>query len=285
MAVTYDLVIGQTGSLSLAHPAFYGIGAYVVGISVTEYGVSFPLAFACAAVSTFAVAIAIGLPSFRLSDHSFAIGTLGFAWTLQLVAKNWIGLTNGPMCVTGVRPLDVHLGLIEFSTASPSGAYYGAFGLAAVICCLAGAINSSRIGRAFRAVRENETLAEMEGVNSLYYKLLAFGISAAFVGIAGGYYVTYSSLVCPTEMGYPYTITLLIIVYLGGVGSIRGVVSGAILFTVIPEMLRIAPEARLVIYGVLLLIVAIYLPDGLEGLLRKLGDELRKHAVTSETGR
>src|SRR6185369_4764796 len=101
-------------------------------------------------------------------------------------------------------------------------------------------------------------------------KLLAFAVSAAIAGLAGGYYASYSSLVCPTELGLPYTITLLIIVYLGGVGSLRGVALGAVLFTVLPELLRVTQQARLVIYGVLLLAVVIYMPTGIEGALRKL---------------
>ena len=102
LALSYDLVVGHTGNLSLAHPAFYGIGAYTVAILTTRYDLGFPAAFAAAAAMAVVAAIVIGIPSFRLSGHSFAIGTLGMAWVLQLVANNWIDLTNGPMCVIGV---------------------------------------------------------------------------------------------------------------------------------------------------------------------------------------
>ena len=106
----------------------------------------------------------------------------------------------------------------------------------------------------------------MQGVNVLRYKLLAFAISAALAGVAGGYYASYSSSSARPSWP-PYTITLLIIVYLGGVGSLRGVTIGAVLFTVLPEVLRITQAARLVVYGVLLLLVAIYMPEGVEGTL------------------
>ena len=276
LALSYDLVVGQTGQLSLAHPAFYGIGAYTVAILVVEYGFGFLPAFVLAAAVSCVVALAVGIPSFRLSGHSFAIGTLGAAWVLQLVATNWIDVTHGPMCVIGVPPLELTVGRIAFTTASMEGAYYGVLVLCALTYGLLWAINTSRVGRAFRAIRENEVLAEMQGINSLYYKLLAFAVSAMLAALAGGYYASYSSLVCPTELGLPYTVTLLIIVYLGGVGSLRGVTIGAVLFTVLPEVLRVTEQARLVIYGVLLLIVVVYMPTGIEGVLRKLERRLHR---------
>ncbi|MGE4250257.1 MAG: branched-chain amino acid ABC transporter permease [Parvibaculaceae bacterium] len=276
MAVTYDLVVGQTGSLSLAHPTFYGIGAYTVAILVTSYQVPFPLAFLAAALIAFASAILIGIPCFRLSEHSFAIGTLGFSIVLQLVANNWIDLTNGPMCTAGVPALEFSFLGKTFSTAQVDHAYYGVLVLAVVITAIVWIITSSRVGRAFRAIRENTVLARSQGVNATLYKLAAFGISAALVSVAGGYYASYSSLVCPTEMGYPYTVALLIIVYLGGVGSLRGVILAAILFTLLPEVLRVTQEARLVLYGILLLLVSLYLPQGMEGAVARLEQHIAK---------
>jgi branched-chain amino acid transport system permease protein len=284
LALSYDLVVGQAGALSLAHPAFYGIGAYAVAILVVNYGVGFFVAFLIAGAVSFLAAILIGIPSFRLSGHSFAIGTLGMAWVLQLVANNWIELTNGPMCVIGVPPIELTVAGMTIGNASLEGAYYGVVLLAAATYFLLWAINTSRVGRALHAIRENEVLGEMQGVDSLFYKLLAFSISATIAGIAGGYYASYSSLVCPTELGLPYTITLLIIIYLGGVGSLRGVMIGAILFTVLPELLRVTQEARLVIYGALLLLVAIYMPDGVEGAVRGMEERVRRRKATVEPG-
>jgi ABC-type branched-subunit amino acid transport system permease subunit len=279
LALSYDLVVGHTGNLSLAHPAFYGIGAYAVAILTTRFEFGFLPAFAAAAVLAVIAAVLIGIPSFRLSGHSFAIGTLGMAWVLQLVANNWIDVTNGPMCVIGVPPLELGLGTVKLSTASLTGAYEGVLILCALTYVTLRAITASRVGRAFHAIRENEQLAGMQGVNVLRYKLLAFAISAALAGIAGGYYASYSSLVCPTELGLPYTITLLIIVYLGGVGSLRGVAIGAVLFTILPELLRVTQAARLVVYGVLLLLVAIYMPDGVEGMLVTTQKRFRRQRV------
>ena len=270
LAISFDLVVGHTGQLSLAHPAFYGIGAYTVAVLVTQYGVGLVPAFVAAVLLSALVAILIGIPSFGLSGHSFAIGTLGAAWVLQLVAMNWIELTNGPMCVIGVLPIEINVAGLRVGNASPLQAYYSILVLVIFTYAFMAALTTSRVGRALHGIRENEVLGEMQGIHALFYKLLAFSVSAGFAGLAGGYYATYSSLVCPTELGLPYTITLLVIVYLGGVGSLRGVLLGAVLFTVLPEVLRVTQQARLVIYGFLLLIVVLYLPGGLETVLRKL---------------
>ncbi len=270
LAVSYDLVVGQVGAFSLAHPAFYGIGAYTVAILVTKAHWSYGAAFAAAAVVAAVIAVVIGFPAFRLQERSFAIGTLGMLMVLQLVATNWIDVTGGPMCILGVPPLQFGLPFgLRFSTAALKPALYGALVLAVAAYALVGVVSGSRVGRAFRAIRENEVLAEQQGIHSLYYKLLAFGIGAGIAGVAGGYYASWSSLVCPGEMSLSYTTTLLIIVFVGGVGSLRGVTLGAIFFTVLPELLRASAAARLVIYGLILLLGALYLPDGFEGLLRR----------------
>jgi ABC-type branched-subunit amino acid transport system permease subunit len=277
LAISYDLIAGQVGALSLAHPAFYGIGAYTVAILVTKAGWGFVPSFVVAAAIASVMAIAIGIPSFRLEESTFAIGTLGFLLILKLVATNWIGLTEGPMCTTGVLPLEFVLpGGYVFSTTSLRDTYYGIMVLTIAAYIIARVINSSRLGRAFHGVRENQLLAEMEGVHALFYKMFAFVVGAAIASIAGGYYGSYSSLVCPSEMELWYVITLLIIINLGGAGSLRGVMTAAVIFTVLPEVLRISPQLRLVIYGLLLLIFALYLPGGFEGLFQALETRLSR---------
>jgi branched-chain amino acid transport system permease protein len=282
LGISYDLIAGQVGALSLAHPAFYGIGAYTVAILVTKAGWGFAPSFAVAAIIASLMAVAIGIPSFRLEDSTFAIGTLGFLLILKLVATNWIDLTDGPMCTTGVPPLELVLpGGYVFSTISLRDTYYGILLITILAYIIARAINSSRLGRAFHGVRENQLLAEMEGIHALFYKMFAFVVGAAIAGVAGGYYASYSSLVCPTEMELWYVITLLIIINLGGAGSLRGVMTAAVIFTVLPELLRISPQLRLVIYGLLLLIFALYLPGGFEGLFQAFERRLSRLKAVS----
>lgn len=270
LAVSYDLVVGQVGAFSMAQPAFYGVGAYAFAITLTRMHLSWPFAALIAIAAAATVAAVLGAPAFRLQGHSYAMATLGMLLALQLVANNWIAVTEGPMCVTGVPEVDLPLpGGLLFSTADLTATYYGILVIAVATYAFASALGRSRVGRAFNAIRENELLAQMQGVNAFRYKLTAFVISAGVAGLAGAYYASWSSLVCPSEMSLTYTITLLIIVYLGGAGSLRGVTLGAIVFTVLPELLRVADAARLVVYGMLLFFGALYMPEGFEGLIRR----------------
>jgi ABC-type branched-subunit amino acid transport system permease subunit len=172
------------------------------------------------------------------------------------------------MCVYAIPALAFTLpGGVKFTTVSLTDAYYGILVVALGTFVLSFVVSSSRVGRAFHAIKENELLAEAQGVDALFYKMFAFTLGAAIAGVAGGYYATWLRVVCPALMGLPYTITLLIIVFIGGRGSLRGIALAAILCTILPEVLRISDSARLVIYGVLLLVFVLYIPGGLEGAI------------------
>lgn len=258
LALSYDLVVGHVGSLSLAHPAFFGIGAYTAALLATEarwpFGALLPAAVAAAG----AAALLIGIPMFRLTEHSFAMGTLGFALVTQIVATNWVDFTRGPLCVTGI-PKPRLAGLV---VATLPAFYWMALAALGLVAALYHGLTTFRLGRAFHAVRDNETLAASAGINPLKYRMLAFAIGAALAGGIGTLYVSYVGVLCPGELAVTLTVNLLVMVFLGGVGTLRGVVIGAAAFTALPELLRMAPTWRMVIYGVLLLIIVIRLPHG-----------------------
>jgi branched-chain amino acid transport system permease protein len=263
-ALSYDLVVGYVGSLSLAHPAFFGVGAYTTALLATRLHTPFLVNLAAAAAITALLALAIGIPSFRLSEYSFAIGTLGFATVAQVVAQNWIDLTSGPLCVTSVpRPV------IFVPIDSLPAFYYVMGGMALLILLFSRRLIASRIGRSFKAVRENEVMARAVGINPFKYKMLAFSLGAAMAGCVGTLYAYYIGLVCPTDLALNLTLTLLVILFIGGSGSLRGVVLGAVLVTALPEILRVSNQWRLVAYGIGLLLIINFLPDGLEGLFRR----------------
>jgi ABC-type branched-subunit amino acid transport system permease subunit len=270
LALSYDLVVGHVGSLSLAHPAFFGIGAYTVALLSTRLGLPAAVALIASAALPGLTALAVGIPSFRLSQYSFAIGTLGFATVAQLLALNWIDLTEGPMCVTRVPKASLG---IAFNTLTT---FYFLM-LASVIGVLlfVRQLVRSRIGRGFVAIRENELLADSVGISPLKYKLIAFSLSGALAGIMGGLYAYYINVVCPSEISLFQTLTLLLILFIGGSGSLRGVVLGAIVVIVVPELLRVALAWRLVLFGVVLLLIINFFPDGIEGLLRKIDGSRR----------
>ena len=218
-----------------------------------------------AVIAAALVAALVGVPLFRLAEHAFAVGTLGLALVTSVVANNWVEVTRGPLCVTGIpKP---RLGPLAITTL-PAFYWLALAALVAVALFYRG-LTTFRLGRAFHAVRDNEPLAGAAGVDPLKYRLLAFTLAAAIAGGIGALYAHYLSVMCPEEMTVSLTVNLLVIVFLGGVGSLRGVLLGAVLFTALPEVLRLAPTWRLVIYGGLLLLVVIRSPGGLESLLRR----------------
>ena len=234
LALSYDLVIGHVGNLSLAHPAFFGIGAYAAALLGTEARWPFPVSLLAAVAAAGLVALAIGVPMFRLTEHSFAMGTLGFAVVVQIVATNWVDFTRGPLCVTGIpKPA---LGPWRIATLP---AFYW-MGLAAVtlVGLFYHGLTTFRLGRAFHAVRDNETLAAAAAIDPLKYRMLAFVIGGAIAGGIGTLYVSYIGVLCPGELAVSLTVNLLVMVFLGGVGSLRGVLVGAAAFTALPEILQ-----------------------------------------------
>jgi ABC-type branched-subunit amino acid transport system permease subunit len=265
LALSYDLVVGHVGSLSLAHPAFFGIGAYTAAILATSARWPFVADVLAAGLAAALVAALVGVPLFRLAEHAFAVGTLGLALVASVVANNWVEVTRGPLCITGIpKP---RLGPLVVTTL-PAHYWLALAALAGVVLLYQG-LTTFRLGRAFHAVRDNEPLAGAAGIDPLKYRLLAFTIAAGLAGGIGALYVHYLSVMCPEEMTVALTVNLLVIVFLGGVGSLRGVLVGAVLFTALPEVLRLASTWRLVIYGGLLLLVVVRSPGGLEGLLRR----------------
>ena len=265
LALSYDLIVGHVGSLSLAHPAFFGIGAYTAALLGTEARWPFAAALGAGIAVAGLVALAVGVPMFRLTEHSFAMGTLGFALVAQIVATNWVEFTRGPLCVTGIPKPEI-AGL-RISTLP--GFYWMGLTAAGLVGLLYHGLTTFRLGRAFHAVRDNEMLASAASVNPLKYRMLAFVIGGALAGGVGTLYVSYVGVLCPGELAVSLTVNLLVMLFLGGVGSLRGVLAGAVAFTALPEILRMAPTWRMVIYGLLLLVIVVRAPDGLEGVIRR----------------
>ena len=265
LALSYDLVVGHVGSLSLAHPAFFGIGAYTVALLGTEARWPFSLALPAGIAAAGLAALLIGVPMFRLTEHSFAMGTLGFAVVTQIVATNWVEFTRGPLCVTGIPKPGI--GALRVTTLPAF--YWMALAALALVVALYRGLTTFRLGRAFHAVRDDETLAAAAAIDPLKYRMLAFAIGGALAGGIGALYVSYIGVLCPGELTVSLTVNLLVMVFLGGVGSLRGVLIGAAAFTALPEILRMAPTWRMVIYGLLLLVIVIRWPEGVGAILRR----------------
>ena len=269
LALSYDLVVGHVGSLSLAHPAFFGIGAYTAALLATRAGWPFLGGLAAAMVGAGLAGLLIAVPVFRLTEHSFDIGTLGFAMVAHIVATNWVELTRGPLCVTGIPRPELPLGVVRLKLTTVPHYYWLALVTLGVTALLYHGLTTFRIGRALHAVRDNEVLAATAGIDPLRYRMLVFVIGAMLAGGIGALHAHYITVLCPEEMTIALTVNLLVIVFIGGMGSLRGVLVGAVLFTALPEILRIAPTWRLVLYGGLLLAIVIRWPGGLEAALQR----------------
>jgi branched-chain amino acid transport system permease protein len=264
MALGFDLVLGYLGELSLGHAAFFGIGAYTTALLTRGFDVPFPIDLLAAALSTGCVGLLVGAPSLRLKGPYFAIVTFGFAEILHLIALNWTSLTRGPMGLPDIP----HARLGPLRITNELGHYYVVLALIGLAILVTRRLLESTVGQAFLAIRENEELAAATGIPTFRFKLIGFVIGMIFTGAAGSVYARYVHFVDPTALSFYYTVTVVSMVIVGGQGSIAGTVLGAILFTVLPEYLRVAEGARLVIFGALLMVAIVFMPDGLRGLWR-----------------
>lgn len=283
-ALSFDLIAGHVGAVSIGHPVFFGVGAYVTAILGPMLELGFMANLLLAAISMALLALVTGIAFFRIRGVTFAIGTLGALIISQLIANNAYDLTGGPMCSKGVPRPDL---AIPFTTkvleiTQPIDYYYLQLPLLAITIVIYLLLTSSRIGRAFAAVREDEIRSSAVGIFPLRYKLLAFSVSAAIAGALGSFQAQYITVVCPSEMTLGMTTTLLIIVFVGGTASLRGVLIGALIFSVLPRLLElggtrsIEPAFQQVAYGLILVLVMLFLPGGLDGLIKRFTQRFRK---------
>jgi branched-chain amino acid transport system permease protein len=265
MALGLDLVLGYIGELSLGHAAFFGIGAYATALLTRHLGTPFPLDLALACLVTGAFGFLIGFASLRLKGPYFAIVTFGFAEILRLVVLNWVSVTRGPMGLPDIPAA----GLFGVTFHSERPYYYIVLVLAALAILVTRRLLASPLGQAFLAIRENEELAAAVGIHTFRCKVIAFSIGMMFTGAAGSVYARYVHFVDPSALGFFYTYTAVAMVIVGGQGSVRGTLIGALLFTLLPEYLRVTETYRLPAFGVLIILATVFLPAGVNGLLER----------------
>ena len=267
-ALGLNLVYGYAGLLSLATGAFFGIGAYASALLALRLGWPFWLAFPAAGLVCALIAVPMAVPALRLRSFSFVMVTLGFLVISESIAKNWIGLTRGDMGLIDIpRP---RLG--GAALASVPQLYYLTLVAALAAAVASRAIVRSRAGRALIALRDDETLAEAYGLDTWRFKLAAFVLGALLAGLGGSLYAHYTTVLDPLVFDVFHTLTLMTIVFGGGAGTLGGVLLGTVVFLFVPEALRVTPQWRMVIYGVLLVVFVFRLPGGLgPALARRFG--------------
>jgi branched-chain amino acid transport system permease protein len=259
LVLSLNLVLGFCGLLSLATPAFLGMGAYASALLSVRFGWDSSITFGCALVCGVLTSLVFGAPSLRVSRHSFVIVTLSATLLLQLVATNWVDLTHGSMGISDI-PAARFFG---FTLGNKTRWYYFMCVVAFSAIAATGVIIKSRVGRAMVAARDNETLATAIGLDVFRLRLFSFALSGALAGVAGACYAHYLTFIDPGVFGFSFSESLLIMVILGGSGTLWGPVLGAVVFTALPELLRIAPELRSLIYGTILFVIVLYMPRGL----------------------
>jgi branched-chain amino acid transport system permease protein len=263
-----NLVYGYTGLLSFAQVGFFGIGGYTAALLVVEQDWSLWASAAAGGALAALVGLVIGYSSLRLSRHAFVIVSLSFALLCMIVAQDWVSLTRGAMGIPGLPIPAMNLpGGMRWRFVQPSDFYYLLLGFAVVAHATIYLVVTSRLGRAMRAIKLNEPLAQSQGINPLSYKLLAITLSALLAGIVGGLFVFYLTIVDPSIFDFYYTETMLIMVIIGGPGSFWSVLLSSAVLTVVPDLLRFTTDLRMVLYGVVLIAAMLLFPGGLGGWL------------------
>ena len=263
-----NITLGLAGLLDLGFVAFYAVGAYTVALltSSSELGIAsltFWQAVPFAVLFSMAFAIFLGLPILGIRGDYLAIATLGFGEIIRILVQSDVlkGVLGGPQGILNIpKPIDV---ATTHWLAGPIQIYYIALAFAAVVAFAAWRLRSSRIGRSWMAIREDEDVAEGMGVNLVQTKLLAYMLGGAFAGLAGAVSVALVGSVFPTSIQLQLSINVVAIVVVGGMGSIPGVVLGALVLIGLPEMFREFSDYRLLFYGVALMAVMVYRPEGL----------------------
>lgn len=272
LALSLNLLLGYTGQLSLGHAAFFGLGAYATGLLTVKLEWSPWIGLLAAVVLPGAAGYVIGRLALKLRGAYFVLLTISFAGCVSLVSVNWMDLTNGPLGLPGVPPLEIALpGLPALSLRTKPAFYYVVLAAVALSYLVCRALIRSRVGRALVALRENETLAASVGIDGTHYLVLAAVVSAAMAGFGGGLYAHYTRFVSPEVFLFTYTVTMVIMVVAGGKGTLAGPIVGAVLFTVLPEALRAATswQWQMLLYGVLLVGVLFFMPEGIVPAARR----------------
>ena len=296
-AMSLNLLLGYAGQLSLGHAAFFGLGAYASALATLGFDVELlfgvrvhlgPQPVLVGFIAAMVVAGGFGWLlarlAFRIRGAFFVIITVCFAQVLRMVALNWIELTQGPMALIGIPPFGFWLpglGQVQFITKAQT--YWLVLGVATLAFLGIRQIVTSRVGRAFVALRENEVLARSLGIRATHYLVIATVLSAGLAGAAGSLFAHYVGIVDPDVFLFIYTVTMVIIVVTGGKGTLWGPVVGGLLFGTMPDLLRgtAPPEAQWIAYGAIMVLLVMFLPRGIVPALARRKAVAMRPSVTS----
>lgn len=264
LAISLNIVCGYTGFLSLGHAAFFAVGAYSEALLTTKMGWNFWAAVLMGGVLSLGFGVLLAVPAMKTRSHYFTVITLAFQFITSLVLINWTPVTGGNSGITNIaRP-----SIVGFTFSTAAQYFYLMLVVLAITVFLTNRIVHSRIGRSFVAVRENEDGARSLGVDNARVKLMSFMISAFIASVAGSFYSPYMRYINPDAFAFNLSMNTLVMVVVGGLGSITGSIIGAAVVYLLPEALRFLQSYYLILYGLLVIVVVTVMPDGLAGLLK-----------------
>ncbi len=269
-AVGLNIILGFSGQFSLAHAAFYALGAYTTALLTIRLGAPFWVSLPCGALIATVIGALVAVPALRLGGLFLAMATLAFNQTVEWILLQWVGLTGGPDGLPVPRP---ELGAFVFS--SDVSLYYLALVIAGALILAASRISESRIGRTLIAIRDSPVAARSLGVDVERYRIVAFVLSAFYAGVAGGLYANVVLFLFPAMSGLLQLTLFLLMVIVGGLGSVVGSVWGAVVLTGVSEVLRSFKALQEVVYGVVLVLFVVFMPDGIGRELRAAIPRLR----------
>lgn len=261
LALGLNVVVGFTGLLNLGFVAFYAVGAYTYALLNVDLGLSFwqslPISLGLTTLSGFVLAV----PSLRLKGDYLAIVTLGFGEITRLILNNWDSLTGGPNGIGGIAP-PIFFGI---SLGRLNKFYYLTLISVVLAYVIVSRVRNSRIGRAWIAIREDELGASSMGINTMRYKLYSFAFGSFWAGFAGSLFAAKMQFISPESFTFMESVLILCMVILGGLGSIGGVMAGAVILVVLPEVLREIQSYRMLVLGAALIAMMIFRPQGIFG--------------------
>lgn len=259
LACSLNLIFGIAGQMNLGQAAFYGIGAYAAALLSTRLHVPFLLCLVAGALVAALAGFLLALPTIRLKGIYLAVTTLAFGEIIRLVFLNWVSVTRGPMGITGI-PIPSLFGI---RLSGNTEQYYFILTLLSLALYVLWRIGYSPFGMMLRAIRENQEAAETLGINARSLKIKAFLISSGAAGLFGAFFSFHAAYISPSNFTFAESITLLSMVVFGGMGSIPGVVIGALLLALAPDAMRFMEHYRMILYGLLLFFMVLLRPQGL----------------------
>lgn len=273
VAIGLCILMGYAGQVSLGQAGFYGIGAYISSILSAHAGLPIVISAICAMIVAAIAAMILAIPALRLKGHYLAVATLGFGEIIHIILNEW-----GPGGPSGFGDIP-HFGLLGYTIDSTTGYFYLIWGLVAAVMLFSINLINSGTGRALRAIHDSDLACNAMGLNVTALKIKVFILSAVYASLAGSLYAHYVTFISPSSFSLFYSILVLMMVIVGGITNLWGAVIGAVVITVLPELLRRFEELDVLVYGLILTLSLMFFRKGLVPILIEKIKKLREFAV------